>query len=52
MMGAGLCLLLPETMGKPLPHTLEDGELYGEGEGMLEFMCWKAKEEAEDNRPQ
>jgi hypothetical protein len=51
VIGAGLCLLLPETMGKALPLTLEDGEIFGQGEGMWEFACWKKKEAIEGNRP-
>jgi hypothetical protein len=51
IMGAGLCLLLPETMDRALPVTLEDGELFGQGEGMWEFACWKKKDTTESNRP-
>jgi hypothetical protein len=39
-------------MDKALPLTLEDGELFGQGERMWEFACWKKKEATEGNRPQ
>nr|CAD7429238.1 unnamed protein product [Timema monikensis] len=41
--GAVLCLMLPETLNKTLPVTLEDGESFGEGEGFWEFSCSKKK---------
>ncbi|PSN44621.1 hypothetical protein C0J52_10017 [Blattella germanica] len=41
--GAACCLHLPETMDKTLPLTLEDGENFGEGEGMWDFACFKKK---------
>ncbi|KAK7869297.1 hypothetical protein R5R35_012866 [Gryllus longicercus] len=37
VLGAGLCLLLPETLGRALPVTLQDGELFGEDEGPCDF---------------
>jgi hypothetical protein len=37
IVGAALCLLLPETLYRTLPVTLEDGEAFGEGEGIWEF---------------
>jgi hypothetical protein len=43
MLGAALCLLLQETMNKALPRTLEEGEIFGEGEGMCEFACCKRR---------
>ena len=46
--GACLCLLLPETMDKTLPLTLEDGEYFGEGEGVWEFACCKKNPEKEE----
>lgn len=38
--GAGACLFLPETLARTLPVTLEDGELFGEDEGVFEFACF------------
>ncbi|XP_077294654.1 solute carrier family 22 member 13-like [Arctopsyche grandis] len=38
---AALCLLLPETLGRSLPTTLEDGEEFGEGERIWDFACCK-----------
>jgi hypothetical protein len=43
IVGAALCLLLPETLYRTLPVTLEDGEAFGEGEGIWEFAwCQKS----------
>lgn len=39
-MGAALCLLLPETLNRTLPVTLEDGEQFGEGEKFYHFACF------------
>lgn len=38
-MGAALCLLLPETLNRVLPTTLEDGENFGRGEKFYHFAC-------------
>nr|CAD7576902.1 unnamed protein product [Timema californicum] len=43
MLGALLCLLLPETLDKTLPVSLEDGERFGEKEGFWEFSCCQKK---------
>lgn len=39
VLGSGLCLLLPETLGRALPVTLHDGEVFGEDEGPCDFAC-------------
>lgn len=36
---AFFCLLLPETLGRVLPTTMEDGERFGEGDRMCDFYC-------------
>ncbi|KAJ9595127.1 hypothetical protein L9F63_013602, partial [Diploptera punctata] len=48
IMGASLCLLLPETMDKTLPLTLEDGEYFGEGEKIWDFACCKKEQEQDE----
>ncbi|XP_063223093.1 organic cation transporter protein-like [Bacillus rossius redtenbacheri] len=49
VIGAALCLLLPETTGKTLPHSLADGEAFGEGEGVWQFACCKRRQPPADN---
>lgn len=41
--GAFACLFLPETLDRRLPVTLEEGEDFGEEEGMFEFSFNKKK---------
>ncbi|KAH8278559.1 hypothetical protein KR018_005216 [Drosophila ironensis] len=37
LLGAGLCLLLPETLHRTLPNSLEDGEKFGKNEHWYSF---------------
>lgn len=37
--GAFVCLLLPETLNRTLPKSLEEGEEFGKGERLLDFPC-------------
>lgn len=37
--GSILCLMLPETLNRTLPKTLEEGEHFGKGERMFDFPC-------------
>ncbi|XP_067013677.2 organic cation transporter protein isoform X2 [Anabrus simplex] len=48
MIGAALCLLLPETLHRELPVTLADGEEFGEGERIWEF-AWRQRRD--DKKP-
>lgn len=40
-----LCLLLPETKDRKLPITLADGENFGKGERMFDFLKTSSKKE-------
>lgn len=44
--GAFACLFLPETLNRTLPVTLEDGEHFGNDEGVFEFAFSKRKKTA------
>lgn len=47
--GSFVCLLLPETLNRTLPKTIEEGEHFGKGEGLFEFPCTsKQSSEKED----
>lgn len=41
IIGGLLCLLLPETMDRDLPKTLEDGEEFGRDQKFWDFPCMK-----------
>lgn len=50
LIGASIsCLFLPETLNKTLPVTLEEGETFGENEGIFEFAFHK-KNKSESSR--
>lgn len=40
------CLFLPETLNKTLPVTLQEGELFGENEGIFEFAFFRKDKSA------
>lgn len=37
--GGMMCLLLPETLDKDLPQTLQDGENFGSDQGIWDMPC-------------
>ncbi|XP_063372187.1 carcinine transporter-like [Cydia amplana] len=39
LLGGTLCLFLPESMGKAMPQTIQDGEDYGREQRFWEFPC-------------
>ncbi|OWR51601.1 Ectonucleotide pyrophosphatase/phosphodiesterase family member 4 [Danaus plexippus plexippus] len=41
--GGCLCLCLPESLGKDMPQTLQDGENYGKEQKFWDFPCFKRK---------
>lgn len=43
VMGAGLCLLLPETLNRPIPSTLAEAEEFGKGESIFFFSCFQKR---------
>ncbi|EDV48476.1 organic cation transporter protein [Drosophila erecta] len=46
IIGAGLCLTLPETLHKQLPQTLEEGEEFAKGEKWYFFPCFSRKRQS------
>lgn len=40
VLGAVLCLLLPETLNRTIPSTLAEAEEFGRGEPILYFSCF------------
>jgi len=46
--GAFICLLLPETRNKKLPMTLDEGEKFGSGERMFDFLLHLRKDKELD----
>lgn len=40
VLGAGVCLLLPETLHRKIPDTLAEAEEFGKGERILYFSCF------------
>ncbi|XP_030373815.1 organic cation transporter protein-like [Scaptodrosophila lebanonensis] len=43
LIGAALCLALPETLNKKLPQTVAEGETFGIGEKWFYFPCFERK---------
>uniref|UniRef100_A0A0A1WSY7 Organic cation transporter protein n=1 Tax=Zeugodacus cucurbitae TaxID=28588 RepID=A0A0A1WSY7_ZEUCU len=45
LIGALLCLALPETMNQKLPHTLKDGEEFARHQRWYYFVCFDRKKD-------
>ncbi|CAH1642221.1 unnamed protein product [Spodoptera littoralis] len=45
--GGFLCLFLPESMGKEMPQTIQDGEEYGLDQKFWDFPCCNRKKDKE-----
>ncbi|XP_075988812.1 organic cation transporter protein-like [Anticarsia gemmatalis] len=43
IVGGCLCLFLPESMGKDMPQTIQDGENYGREQKFWDFPCCSRK---------
>ncbi|XP_004518133.1 organic cation transporter protein isoform X1 [Ceratitis capitata] len=48
LLGAGLCLLLPETLNRTLPTSLEDGENFGKNERWYNFSFLEQRTQSVD----
>ncbi|XP_037950517.1 organic cation transporter protein [Teleopsis dalmanni] len=48
LLGAALCLLLPETLNKTLPTSLEDGENFGRNERWYQFSFMEKRTQSSD----
>ncbi|KAH8278969.1 hypothetical protein KR018_011811 [Drosophila ironensis] len=47
--GSFVCLLLPETLNRSLPTTIEEGEVFGKGERMFDFPCLHNRNDDEES---
>ncbi|XP_043652426.1 organic cation transporter protein [Drosophila teissieri] len=52
IIGACLCLTLPETLHKQLPQTLEEGEAFGKGEKWYFFPCFSRNRQSNKSASQ
>ncbi|KAH8256342.1 hypothetical protein KR032_001624 [Drosophila birchii] len=52
LIGAGLCLTLPETLNKQLPQTLEEGEVFAKGEKWYFFPCFSRRQQTNKSASQ
>ncbi|XP_055904118.1 organic cation transporter protein [Eupeodes corollae] len=50
--GSFVCLLLPETLNRTLPKSLEEGEEFGKGERLLDFPCLSKRNKETDESPE
>ncbi|KNC25680.1 Organic cation transporter-like protein [Lucilia cuprina] len=48
LLGGGLCLLLPETLNRTLPTSLEDGENFGKNERWFMFSFMERRSQSVD----
>ncbi|XP_020813744.1 organic cation transporter protein-like [Drosophila serrata] len=52
LIGAALCLTLPETLNKKLPQTLEEGEAFAKGEKWYYFPCFSRRQQTDKSSSQ
>ncbi|XP_055849913.1 organic cation transporter protein [Episyrphus balteatus] len=50
--GAFVCLLLPETLNRTLPKSLDEGEEFGKGERLLDFPCLSKRNKDTNDSPE